>query len=490
MNLYQQYADTMRKIADIGYSAAILQWDNEVYLPKEGSQYRSRQLATLMGIAHELFIDKKFGKLLDDLVKEKLKGKEKRNVLLTNESYDREKKFSSAFVQKKSIAVSTAYQAWVQARQNNDFSIFEAPLDNLIEIIRKEVDIIGYKDHPYDALINLYERGMTVKKLDEVFTQVKNELIPFINEVKNKKQASKDFLHKHYAKDKQWEFGIELLKKMGYDFNRGRQDLSPHPFTVSFNPYDVRVTTRVDEKDLSNMTWSCIHEGGHALYEQGLDANDYGLPVGSAASLAIHESQSRLWENSVGRSKSYWKFHYPKLKKVFPENLKEVSLDNFYKAINSVKPNFIRTESDELHYHLHVLIRYEIEKEIVSSKLKAKDVRALWNEKYHSYFGLKVKNDAEGVLQDVHWSHGSIGYFPTYSLGSFYAAQFFAHASMAIPTLQNEIEKGNTDTLLKWVRDNIHKHGAMYDAEDLCKKVTGEKLNFQYFMEYVREKYS
>jgi carboxypeptidase Taq len=276
---------------------------------------------------------------------------------------------------------------------------------------------------------------------------------------------------------------------MGYDFNRGRQDLSPHPFTISFNPYDVRVTTRVDENDFANMTWSCIHEGGHALYEQGLNPDDYGLPVGSAASLAIHESQSRLWENNVGRSKAYWTFQYPKLKKIFPDNLKNVSLDNFYKSINSVKANLIRTEADELHYHLHVMIRYEIEKEIVSTKITAKEVRELWNEKYKEYLGVKVTKDSEGILQDVHWSHGSIGYFPTYSLGSFYAAQFFNRASNDIPTLKSEIEKGNSSSLLHWLRENIHKHGAMYDAEDLCKKVTGEKLNFQYFMEYVKDKY-
>lgn len=489
MNLYQQYADTMRKIADINYAGAVLSWDNEVYLPKEGMQFRSRQLATLMGISHELFTDKKFGKILTELSDVDLTRKEKRNVLLTKEVYEREKKFSSAFVQEKSMAISHAYHSWVEAKSKNDFSLYEKPLDKIFEIIRKEISITSYKDHAYNAMIHLYERGMTVKKLDEVFLQVKKELIPFLNTIATKKQSNHDFLHMHYEKDKQWAFGLGLLKQMGYNFNRGRQDVSPHPFTISFNPLDVRVTTRVDENDLSNMTWSCIHEGGHALYEQGLSTEDYGLPVGSAASLAIHESQSRLWENNVGRSKAYWKHNYPKLKKVFHANLKNVSLDQFYKAINGVRSNLIRTESDELHYHIHVMIRYEIEKEIVSSNITAREVRDLWNEKYKAYFGLKVKKDSEGILQDVHWSHGSIGYFPTYSLGSFYAAQFFSHAQLAIPNLQTNIEKGETGELLNWLRNNIHKHGAMYDAEVLCKKVTGEKLNFQYFMAYVKGKY-
>lgn len=489
MNLYQEYVEWMRRIADVQYAAGVLQWDNEVNLPKKGSEFRSKQLATLMSTTHEWFTDKKVGKILQRLESETLKTKEKRNILLTKESYDREKKFNSTFVKEKSMAVSNAYQSWVEAKNANDFSIFEKPLNKLFDITRQEIKIIGYREHPYDAMIHLYERGMTVKKLDEVFDQVKRELIPFINTRRSKNKQSNGFLHKYYAKDKQWNFGINVLKQMGYDFDGGRQDISPHPFTISFNPHDVRVTTRVDEYDLSNMTWSCIHEGGHALYEQGLPVSEYGLPTGSAASLAIHESQSRLWENNVGRSKAFWKFHFPKLKKVFPENLSGINLNDFYNAINTIQPNLIRTESDELHYHLHVLIRYEIEKEIVSSNIDAKEVRKLWNDKYKSYFGIEIKDDANGILQDVHWSHGSFGYFPTYSLGSFYAAQFFNKASQDIADLDGEISKGNCSTLLAWLRKNIHQYGAMYDAEVLCKKATGEKLNFKYFMDYVKLKY-
>jgi carboxypeptidase Taq len=276
---------------------------------------------------------------------------------------------------------------------------------------------------------------------------------------------------------------------MGYDFDRGRQDIAPHPFTISFGVDDVRVTTRIDEKDLSNMTWSCIHEGGHALYEQGLDGSEYGLPSGSAISLAIHESQSRLWENNVGRSLEYWKYHYPTLQKIFNKNLENVSLKKFYRAINNVEPGFIRTEADELNYHLHIMVRYEIEKIMMSENVDAHQLKTLWNEKYKEYLGLDVKEDNLGILQDVHWAHGSIGYFPTYSLGSFYAAQFFHQAEKDIPKLKKQIKKGDTSQLLDWLRTNIHRKGRSVEAEELCTNLTGEGLNFDYFKNYVEKKY-
>jgi carboxypeptidase Taq len=338
-------------------------------------------------------------------------------------------------------------------------------------------------------MIDLYEPDMTVKKLDKIFDDVKRQLLPFLTEVKQKQNIDNSFLQNKFPKDQQWKFGLDVLKSIGFDFSRGRQDISSHPFTIGFGPDDVRVTTRIDENDFCNMTWSCIHEGGHALYEQGLSPKDYGLPSGSATSLGIHESQSRLWENNVGRSKAFWKYQLPKLKKYFPNQLQGVSLDQFFKAINFISPGLIRTEADELHYHLHVMIRYEIEKEIFQSKITAKDIRAMWNDSYKKYIGVKVKNDTHGILQDVHWSHGSFGYFPTYSLGSFYAAQLFATAEKSIPALSKSIEQGDLKPLNQWLAENIYKHGKLYNAEDLCKKATGSSLDLSYFMNYVSLKY-
>ena len=277
---------------------------------------------------------------------------------------------------------------------------------------------------------------------------------------------------------------------MGYDFEAGRQDISEHPFTTHFNPQDVRVTTRIDEKNFGNMLWSCIHEGGHALYEQGIPTETYGTPIGNAVSLAIHESQSRLWENNVGRGLPFWKANFKALKKQFPKNLAGIGLQKFYKGINKISPSPIRTESDELHYHFHVLIRYEIEKGLVEDSLDPAKLKTIWNDRYKEYLGLDIKDDKTGILQDIHWAYGSIGYFPTYSLGSFYAAQFYAQAKKDIPDLEMKISSGNNQVLLDWLRKNIHQHGSRYNPNALCKRITGETLNFKYFMDYVKKKYA
>jgi carboxypeptidase Taq len=282
----------------------------------------------------------------------------------------------------------------------------------------------------------------------------------------------------------------EVLKKMGYDFEAGRQDMSEHPFTTSFAPTDVRVTTRVDENNYASLLWSTIHEGGHALYEQGLPMEQYGLPLGAAASLAVHESQSRLWENCVGRGKAFWKYFYPKLQEHFTVSLNGVSTDMFYKGMNKVEPSLIRTEADEVTYHFHVLIRYEIEKALIKGELFAEDLAEAWNGMYRKYLGISAKDYKTGVLQDVHWCHGSFGYFPTYSLGSFYAAQYFEQAEKDIPDLVSQIEAGDFQNLLTWLRQNIHQYGRRYTSEELCKRVTGKGLDFSVFMKYVTHKYA
>jgi carboxypeptidase Taq len=484
---YQEYVIQMQKIADLGAAASVLSWDNEVNIPSGSHNLRAKQLATLSGVIHGLTTDKKFGKLLRDLAKEDLPLKHRRNIAFSLKEYDKNFKFSQEFVVKKTMAIAEAFHAWSEAKTKADFTIFAPSLDKLLAIVREEVRIVGYEHHPYDTMLDNYEPELTVTKLDKIFGQVKSQLVPFIQQIKP--QGDKKLLHQHFPKDKQWAFGLDLLKSIGFNFEQGRQDISSHPFTISFGSEDVRLTTRVDEQDFANMTWSCIHEGGHGMYEQGLPAKEYGLPSGTYASLAIHESQSRLWENNIGRSKFFWQYHYPRLKKIFPAQFQGTSLQQFYLALNIVKKNHIRTEADELHYHLHVLIRYEIEKEILSSSIKAKDIKELWNEHYKNYVGVKIKNDREGILQDVHWSHGSFGYFPTYSLGSFYAAQFFAKIKSIHTDVENKIAKGDYSQVHTWLKDNIYKHGRTYTAEELCKKATGSGLDFGYFMSYVERKY-
>ena len=491
-NTYEKYVTTLQKLADIEHSIAVLGWDKEVNLPENAASIRSRQVATLSGIAHEIFTSDEFGTVLHQLNSspEDLNFKQTRNVKNTLREFNKLKKYSNEFVIKRSKIISNTYHAWLKARKQNDFGLFKGPLKEMISIKKEETELLGYEDHPYDALIDIFEPETKTEQLTILFKDVREQLVEFVKQLNEKQQVDDSFLYKFYPKQKQWDYGIKLLKAMEYDFKTGRQDLSPHPFTTSFGSTDVRVTTRIDEHNFGNMTWSCIHEGGHALYEQGLPIDEYGLPSGKYISLGFHESQSRLWENNVGRGLGFWKFHYNDLQELFPGNLKNVGVHDFYKGINKVVPSLIRTESDELHYHFHILIRFEIEKGLIEGSIEVEDLDKIWNEKYKSYLGIDVPDDNSGVLQDIHWAHGSIGYFPTYSLGSFYAAQFFHQALKDVPNLASQIENGNTSNLLKWLRENIHQHGMTYNADELCKKITGEELNFRYFMDYAKEKYT
>jgi len=488
--LYDKFHSKMKKVADINHAIAVLSWDKEVNLPKDGAMHRSQQVATLAGLSHTEFTNNDFGLMLNRLSEmPSLSASERKNITVTLDQYNKATKFSEAFVIRKSEIESAGYHAWLKAREANDYSIFKDPLADLIALKKEEAEKLGYKEHPYDALLDQYEPGLTVSQLDPIFAGVKKDLKKLIKKIGKSKQVTNKFLNKKYDWNKQWEFGLDILENMGYDFNRGRQDLSAHPFTTSFSPMDVRVTTRVDENDFAYMLWSTIHEGGHALYEQGLSIEDYGLPTGSYLSLSIHESQSRLWENHVGRSRDYWSYWYPSLKADFPKSLKKTDLDGFYKRINKISPNLIRTEADELHYHFHVLIRYEIEKGLMEGSIDTENLDKIWNEKYKEYLGVSAKDANQGILQDVHWGHGSIGYFPTYSLGSFYAAQFFTQAEKDIKKLNKKLAKGDTSQLLAWLRENIHQHGRRYEADELCNRITGESLNFDHFLKYASDKF-
>lgn len=489
--LYKEYKSLLQKIADVKYATAVLQWDQETYLPAKGSAIRGRQIATLSEIAHQQFTAEANGVLLQQLItREDLSDKEKRNVQLSLEDYTKNKKLSSDFVRKMAETVNRSFHAWVQARKENSFTVFQQPLDELIQLKKQEAGMLGYEHHPYNALMNDYDKGLTVTIVDKVFADLKPQLSALLDNIKTKKQVDNSFMHQHFDKDSQWQFGMEILKQMHFDFKAGRQDISEHPFTINFNTEDVRITTRIDENDLGNMIWSCIHEGGHALYEQGLPAGEYGLPLSEYCSLSIHESQSRLWENNVARGLFFWQYNMPLLKKHFPKQLNHITIEQFYKGINKAQPSLIRTEADELTYHFHVMIRYEIEKMLIEGSIQTKDIAAYWNEHYEKYLGIKVPDDKRGCLQDVHWSHGSFGYFATYSLGSLYAAQLFEAYSRQNPALNSEIAAGNLSNLLQWLRQQVHRHGRYYNSEELCKKATGETLNSNYFMDYAVKKYN
>jgi carboxypeptidase Taq len=488
--LYQQYVTKMQQIADVKYASAVLQWDQETYLPPKGAPMRGRQIATLNELAHSQFANDKMGTLLQQLLsKNELSDAERVNVLLTQYDYERAQKFTSSFVRTMSETVNESFHAWVQARKQNSFATFEKPLHKLIELKKQEADILGYANHPYNALMNDYDKGLTVTVTDKIFEDLKPQLTHLLQQIQNKPQVNDSFLHQHFDKESQWKFGLEILKRMGYDFEAGRQDVSEHPFTTSFNNADVRVTTRIDENDFTNMTWSCIHEGGHALYEQGLPAQQYGLPLGEYCSLSIHESQSRLWENNIGRSLEFWQHNWPLVTSFFKQQLGTISVNEFYRSINKVQPSLIRTEADEITYHFHVMIRYEIEKLLIAGEIAAKDIPAYWNENYKKYLGITVPDDKQGCLQDVHWSHGSFGYFATYSLGSLYAAQMFASINKNDATLQQQIASGNYEVIAKWLKQNVYCFGRKYTSEQLSQQATQYPLNSIHFVTYAYEKY-
>jgi carboxypeptidase Taq len=489
--LYAAYVSRMRKIADVKNSLAVLQWDQETYLPIKGAAHRGQQMATLAEIAHEWFTAPGMGDLLRELsARDDLQAGGQRNVALSLEDYDKQKKFSPEFVRLLSETTSRSYHSWIQARSANSFALFQEDLNKVLQLKRQQAELAGYERHPYNALLDEFEKGCTVDLLDRTFGQVIGPLKDLLNKIREKRQVDNSFLHGHYPKQQQWDFGMKMIREMGFDFEAGRQDLSEHPFTTSFSSKDVRITTRIDESDFGNMTWSCIHEAGHALYEQGLPEESYGLPLGEYASLSIHESQSRLWENNVGRSRDWWKHWYPRLQQSFPGQLEQTTLEGFYKGINKAGPSLIRTEADEVSYHSHVIIRYELEKGLIEGSLAVADIPGFWKEKYADYLGVEVPDDKRGCLQDVHWSHGSFGYFPTYSLGSFYAAQLFAAAGKQEASIREEIGQGNTASLLAWLRRNIHCYGRQYTSEELCLKASGETLNIQHFLGYLIDKFN
>ncbi|MCA0396825.1 MAG: carboxypeptidase M32 [Bacteroidetes bacterium] len=480
----------MRELADLRYANAVLQWDQETYMPEAGAERRSGQIATLSELAHRFFTDPQKAKELNQLLADNsLDEKQRKNVSLTAEDVSQQAKLPGDFVRTMSETVSKSFQAWMDARKANNFAVFAPLLGKLIDLKKKEADYLGWQAHPYNALLNQYEKGCTVSMLDATFAALRAPLSALLAKIAARQQVSESIVKQSFPEETQWQFSMDLLEKMGFDFRAGRQDKSTHPFTTNFSAHDVRITTRIDPNDLSNMTYSTIHELGHALYEQGLPDAEYGLPLGEFTSLGIHESQSRLWENNVGRSLSWCSSFFPLIAHYFPEQCAGANAETFYRAVNRVQPSFIRTEADELTYHFHVMIRYELEKTLMEGSLPVNDIPAYWHAAYKKYLGIEVPDDKTGCLQDVHWSHGSFGYFPTYSLGSLYAAQFFGAAEIAIPGLQKQLSAGNFGQLLNWLRQEIHIHGRFFTSEELCKRISGDTLNINWFMQYVKEKY-
>ena len=482
------------EISHLASIANLLSWDQEVMMPKKAIDLRAKSAAHLAGIIHKKFTELDFDGSLTVAKKQldrgELRDKESAIVSETWKEFERETKLTESFVRELAETVSKAQSVWAEARENNNFLLFLPHLSQIVKLKRKEAKLAGYKNHPYDALIDVYEPGATTENVSKILNDLKIFLIPFIKKINlSKQKINSKILKGNFPQEKQIKFNRFIAEKIGFDFEAGRIDKSVHPFTVEIHPRDVRITTRYKKNDIFHSINSTIHEAGHGLYEQGLPIKYFGTPLAQSISLGAHESQSRLWENNIGKSKGFLKYFYPKLKKEFPLPFNKISLDELYKAINKVSPSFIRTEADEATYNLHIILRFEIEKEMIEGSISLKDLPQIWNFKFKEYFGVKVPSDSLGVLQDVHWSCGLIGYFPTYAIGNLYAAQFYSAMEKQIPDLKNKISKGDFFEIKNWLNKNIHARGKLYSADDLVKKVTGESLNSDYFIKYIENKY-
>lgn len=492
---FSAFQQKLTDIAQLKSAIAALNWDKDVVMPPKGSGPRAALLSYLAGELHDKVVSQEFRNLLREAKSaaetNELPPGERAIVREVWRDVSREEKLPVEFVKEFAQVTSEAYFVWMDARQKNSFKLFSPYLTKIVALKRREAELVGYRQSSYDALIDTFEPYATTEEIATALGDLKNFLAPFLVKIKSSKaKVSRRAIVGDFDIEKQKAFCARAAKQIGYDFEAGRLDISAHPFSTSFHPLDSRITTRYSQSEIMESISGVIHETGHALYEQGLPAAQFGTPLAEAVSLGIHESQSRLWENLVGKGRPFWTYFYPSLQKEFPDALQNVSLETFYRAINSVEPSFIRVEADEVTYNLHIILRFEIERALIEGDVSVEELPGIWNSKMKELFMLEVPSDSLGVLQDVHWSGGMIGYFPTYSLGNLYSAQFFAAAKHDLPGLNDAMARGEFGSLLKWLREKIHVHGKFYSAKELAKNATGEGLTSKYFADYITTKYN
>lgn len=489
-----EFKQILAEITDLGRAQALLGWDQQVYMPRGGAEDRGNILETLATITHNKFVSKEMGALIEKLkpYADKLDPESDDACLIKRiaHNYEKETKVSMKWVGEFARVTTIAQGVWEEAKHKNDFKLFQPHLEKIVELRKEYAEFFKPYDHVYDPLLDDFEPGLKTKEVKEIFGKLRPQQVELLKKIAAKPEIDDSFLHIPYPEQGQWDFGVDVITHFGYDWNRGRQDKSVHPFTTGFGIDDVRITTRFDPERAASALFSTMHEAGHAMYEQGVKPALRRTPIAGGASMAVHESQSRMWENLVGRSKSFWKFFYPKLVKIFPEQLKKVSMEAFYKGINKVEPSLIRVEADEATYNLHVMLRLELEIALLEETVKVKDLPQAWNERMKDYLGVVPPTDTLGVLQDVHWSGGMLGYFPTYALGNLVSAQLWEKINEAIPDLDDQIEHGKFDALLGWLRTNIHQHGAKFEPQVLVKKVTGSTITPEPYMRYLTQKFT
>ena len=492
---YDRLIEIHKEVVLLESCSSVLKWDQETYMPARGTEHRAGQLALLAKTAHQRFTYPRVGELLarceeSDLAADPL-SVESVNLREIRRKYDKKTRLPQRLVEELAKTSVLAHSAWIEARKSSDYESFRPWLEKIVSLKREQAQAIGYQNSPYDPLIDDFEPGETESHLAPLFSELRRGLVPLLEKIAGSSiQPDTSFLSLEYPIGHQRTFGEMVAASCGFDFTQGRLDEVVHPFCTGIGPGDTRITTCYDSYTFSRAFFGILHEAGHGMYEQGLDPEHYGTPMGESVSLGIHESQSRMWENFIGRSKPFWEHFFPKAQGVFHEALADISLDKFMQAVNRVQPSFIRIEADELTYNLHIILRFELERSLISGELAPVEVPAAWNERFKELLGIEVIQDSQGCLQDTHWSGGFFGYFPTYCLGNLYAAQFYHKVLRDIPELENSIAQGNLELLLDWLRENIHGHGMRYGAGELVERITGEPLSTTPLLNYLEEKYS
>jgi carboxypeptidase Taq len=482
------------EVSDLNHINALLGWDQSTYMPRGGAEARGRQSALLAQMAQEKFVDKEIGRLLDDLRPHEeglpYESDDASLIRVTRREYERAIKVPPKFIGALNEHGAWSYQLWSEARPANDFSKVRDGLEKTLELSRQLAEFFPGYEHIADPLIDFADYGMKASSVRALFTELREKLVPIVRAITSQPPVDHSVLHKHYPEADQLSFGEEVVRQLGYDFSRGRIDKTPHPFMTKFSLGDVRITTRIREDDLGDCLFSNMHEAGHAMYEQGIDMSYEGTPLAEGTSAGVHESQSRLWENIVGRSRGFWEFMYPKLQAHFPEQLQDVPLDSFYRAINRVEKSLIRTDADEVTYNLHVMMRFDFELQMLEGTLSIRDLPEAWHERFEHDFGIVPPDDKDGVLQDVHWYAGIIGgAFQGYTLGNILSAQFYEAALKAHPSIPDEMKQGQFGTLHEWLRGNLYRHGSKFTAPEIIERATGSSLTIEPYIKYLKTKY-
>lgn len=480
MKPLQKLYEHLQKIYHFQSIVNLLSWDQETYMPERAFELRSQQLGLMASVIHQGKTTE-LQEILKDISLDDLKGIDYRIVKRIQQDYEKWSKIPQKLVVELSETTSQAQFYWDKAKKNNDFLLFAPYLEKIVQLKIEEANYLGYEECSYDALLDDYERGLKSSDFETIIRPIVNKFY----QKKSSHPVKNNPFHKYIPAQEQFAFANQFIKDLGFDFSRGRQDLSSHPFSNALSVHDVRITTRIHEKDLSYMLYSTIHETGHALYELGLPTEKLGTPYSEPCSLTIHESQSRFWENNIGRSMAFCQFLAKKLQEYLPQYYSEVDPEDLFWVLNEIKPGFIRTEADEVTYHLHIALRFELEKALIQKEIKVKDLPVLWNNKMQQYLGITPPSDSLGVLQDVHWAAGLIGYFPTYSLGSFYAAQIYMHLKSINPNFDSNIVNGEFQFIHDWLKENIFLKGRLYDSQEILQQATGNTLNSNFFNEYI-----